>query len=184
MKMIVALLLGSILVGSAEAQSGGAFQLFRFDVSKQGVQSPVWFADMTGAPLQTDESAASYPLPGSGRFVAMSLHVYENSSDGPLRAILRLNQTPTTLVVTVPAGSEGVFTVSGDIPFGPNNLLSVEIDYSQATSGEVRATGALHYVVQGSNVAEVPLDRTALGILVLALGVCGIYLLSPRRSTA
>ncbi len=42
MKMIVALLLGSLLVCRAEAQSGGAFQLFRCSRDSRAGSWAVW----------------------------------------------------------------------------------------------------------------------------------------------
>lgn len=189
MRLIVALLLGLMVVGQAEAQNGagsagGAFQLFRFHVTKEGVQSPLWYADLNGGPLQFTESTAQYPLPGHGRIVSLALNVYENSNDGPLLATVRLNGADTSLVVTVPPGAVGVFSGADEIPFAPNDLLSLEIDHSQTSSGGLRATAGLHYVVLGSSVAEVPFGRTALTVLGLALGAAGILLLSLRRTAA
>jgi hypothetical protein len=189
MRMIVALLLSLVVVCKAEAQggaggAGGAFQLFRFHVSKEGVQSPLWYADLNGGPLQFVESPAQYPLPGRGRIVSLALNVYENSNDGPLLATLRVNGADTSLVLTVPPGAVGVISVADEIPFEPNDLLSLEIDHSQASSGGLRATAGLHYVVLGSSVAEVPFGRTGLAVLGLALGASGIILLSLRRTAA
>jgi hypothetical protein len=190
MRKPLVLLLILIAASRAEAQdagvAGGAFQLFSFHVNTIGSQtfsSPLYagFADGT---LHSLEAQASYPLPSQGRVVSLALNVHENSSDGPIHARVRVNGANTSLVATVPAGFEGVLALAGDAPFGANDLLSVEIDYSQATSGELEITATLHYIVLGSSVSDVPLDRVGLALLGLTIGTAGVILLALRKPAA
>jgi hypothetical protein len=108
----------------------------------------VWFASFHGSSITSFEPGVSYPMPGSGTFRTLKLNPFSNSLTGDTNVVLRLNGGDTDLSVVIPAGSTATVSVSVDVPFAEDDLVSIKMDSSASTGGDATITATLAYSLE------------------------------------
>jgi hypothetical protein len=110
-----------------------------------------WAAGITAEVMVTlnffppDEARARVPVVDNGYLPSLRVSLVENTMDGPCVVTVYVNGAPTTLSVTVPAGTSGYYTSFDRVDVSAGDLVSVYVDTSGATAGGAGLGGTVEY---------------------------------------
>lgn len=100
-----------------------------------------------GAKRETNEADAQYYMP-RGKLRALYLRVSSNGLNGVVSFAVRKNAAGTALAITVDAGATGKFSKVEEVDLERNDLVSVRVDTSAATSGSLTFQLRLEWSVE------------------------------------
>jgi hypothetical protein len=91
---------------------------------------------------QAKGSSEGMPVPFSGKAKKLKVRVHANSLDASTIVIVRKNETDTSLTVTIPSGSTGLFENNTvEVEYAEGDRIDFVIDATSSTSGEMDIAG-------------------------------------------
>jgi len=88
------------------------------------------------------EEYGQYPVPNPSVAKAVYVNVVANTLDASATITIRKNGVDTAISITVGAGVTGVLSASGAVSFSAGDLISIIVDATGATTGDIRVRGA------------------------------------------